>query len=312
MSGSPAIPNERSVTGLLLVDKPAGCTSHDVVSVVRRAARTKRVGHAGTLDPFATGLLVIAVGPCTRLLPYLASEPKVYDAVIAFGSETNTDDSTGVTTRTAPLPDLATLPGATAALTGTLAQIPPAFSAKHVDGQRAYVMARRGEAVALPPNDIVVHEWIIQSTAHIAATASTPATVTVNARITCGGGTYIRALARDLGLAMHSAAHCASLRRVSSGHAHIEQAVPYASLMPGAIADGLVSLHNPLTMLEPMAHEQLDDAGLAALSHGRSVPATHPGARAALVRGNTVVAIAERSGVDEWQPRVVLLSNPLS
>lgn len=302
MSGSPAVLNERSVNGLLLVDKPVGCTSHDVVSVVRRAARTKRVGHAGTLDPFASGLLVIAVGPCTRLLPYLASEPKVYDATIAFGSETNTDDGTGVTIREAPLPDMDLLPVATAALTGVLAQVPPAFSAKHINGQRAYVLARRRESVTIPARDIVVHQWEIQAITD----------KTVEARIVCGGGTYIRALARDLGVQLHSAAYCALLRRVASGTAHIAQAVAYNSLVPGAIADGVVPLQNPLPMLEPMAHEVLNDETGVALSCGRSIPATQSGARAALIRHGQVVAIAERTSPDQWQPRVVLSMNTSS
>ena len=154
-------------SGLLYVDKPAGLTSHDVVGVVRRAARTRRVGHAGTLDPFATGLLVLAINSATRLLPYVVGEPKVYEAVIRFGFETNTDDSAGVPVRDAPPPDasvlahpnLAPLRLAMETLTGSLAQIPPAFSAKHVNGERAYKMARRGEAVELPPVNITVFSW---------------------------------------------------------------------------------------------------------------------------------------------------------
>src|SRR5215213_3690717 len=131
---------------MLYVDKPAGITSHDVVAVIRRAARSKRVGHAGTLDPFATGLLVVAVGPCTRLLPYVDGEPKVYRAVIRFGFETDTDDCTGAVTLERPLPELsgAALHTAVASLTGNIEQLPPAYSAKHVGGVRAYKLARRG------------------------------------------------------------------------------------------------------------------------------------------------------------------------
>lgn len=304
MNGSQATPSERSITGLLFVDKPAGSTSHDVVGVVRRAARTKRVGHAGTLDPFATGLLVIAIGPCTRLLPYLNSEPKVYDAVIHFGSETNTDDRTGVVTREAALPDMSGLPVAVAALTGTMAQVPPAFSAKHVHGQRAYDLARRGDVVDIPANDVTIHHWEIGDVTHD----------TVHARITCAGGTYIRALARDLGREMQSAAHCRALRRVRSGAANIAIATPYTALMPGAIADGLVTLHAPLALLAPMVHVELDDDGLTALSHGRTIAAgyetahaeAHTWSRAALLRDGQVLAIAERAPENRWQPRVVL------
>lgn len=292
-------------SGLLYVDKPAGITSHDVVGIVRRAARTKRVGHAGTLDPFATGLLVLAVNGATRLLPYVVGEPKVYDAVIRFGWETDTDDSTGQPGPTAPTPAALVLADpvapslrdAIAALTGTLAQRPPAFSAKHVNGERAYALARRGETVDLPPVTVQVFgwEWL----------GSTADTLTV--RIQCGGGTYIRALARDLGRALGSAAHCDSLRRVASGPATIIDAESLGSLEPGSIADGRVLLRSPLPALGDIAREPLDEAGLTALRFGRRVPATIPGVRGALLRHDEIVAIAERTGGDWWQPRVVML-----
>lgn len=294
--------------GLLFVDKPAGITSHDVVSVVRRAARSKRVGHAGTLDPFATGLLVVAIGGCTRLLPYLAGEPKVYEATISFGRETDTDDVTGEVTREAMLPDMDALETAMALLTGDIDQVPPSFSAKHVDGKRAYAVARRGGEVTLPPVRITVHAWTVLHTQRDA----------IRVRIACAGGTYIRALARDLGRAMQSAAHCSELRRVASGAAHVNNATPWTDIVPGAIADGHVALHSPLALLEPMAHEVLDHDGVNALSFGRMVRATQDGTRAALLRQDsadslTVVGIADRvadtARGDRWQPRVVLLGD---
>ena len=292
-------------SGLLYVDKPAGMTSHDVVSVVRRAVRSKRVGHAGTLDPFATGLLVLAVNSATRLLPYVVGEPKVYEAVIRFGCETNTDDRTGEATREANTPaadllanpDASPLREAIATLTGQLAQVPPAFSAKHVNGERAYAMARRGEVVDLPP--VAVHvmqwEWLASSTQSLTV------------RITCGGGTYVRALARDLGRALGSAAHCESLRRIASGAAHVANAEPLERLEPGSIVDGRVLLRSPLSALGDIAHEPLDDVGIAALGFGRRVAATTAGLRGALLWNDMVVAIAERTAGDWWQPRVVML-----
>ena len=294
-------------SGLLYVDKPAGMTSHDVVSVVRRAARSKRVGHAGTLDPFATGLLVLAVNSATRLLPYVIGEPKVYDAVIRFGYETNTDDRTGQITREAHPPDIDLLAhadapplrDAIAALTGRLAQVPPAFSAKHVNGERAYAMARRGDVVDLPAAAVNVMQWDWL--------ASTADSLTV--RITCGGGTYIRALARDLGRALGSAAHCESLRRAASGSAQVVHAEALERLEPGSIAEGRVLLRSPLPALGAIAHEPLDDAGIAALRFGRRLAATVSGERAALLWNNTVVAIAERVGGNWWQPRVVMLGD---
>ena len=289
--------------GLLFVDKPAGMTSHDVVSVVRRAARTRRVGHAGTLDPFATGLLVVAVGACTRLLPYIAAEPKVYEADVQFGAETDTDDTTGAVRREARLPDLDGLPEALAAQTGSFAQVPPAFSAKHIDGQRAYDLARRGGDVVLPPVTVTVHRWDVLE--------QQPDRVRV--RVTCAGGTYVRALARDLGRALNSAAHCATLRRIASGTAHVHDAVSLQELTPGAIAEGRIPLRGALGQLADMAHESLDPAGVLALEHGRTIVATQPGSRAALLRDGAVMGIGERVmdpvGGDRWQPRVVLTAS---
>lgn len=283
--------------GILVVDKPVNVSSHDVVAHVRRAAHTRRVGHAGTLDPFATGLLVLAVGNATRLLPYLDGEPKVYEARFRFGTETDSDDTTGVPVRTAPLPDLGALGAALQALTGTILQVPPAYSAKHVDGERAYMKARRGEAVELPPVQIVVHAWEV-----VAHTADT-----LDVRITCRGGTYVRALARDLGRVLGSAAHCETLRRTRSGRCHVSDAVPMDALVRGAIADGTVRLRSPLPALQEMVQVTLDAAAETNVRFGRSIAATVEGARAVLVDASQhVVGIADRTTDGRWQPRLVL------
>src|SRR4029434_2714072 len=142
-------PEGRPIDGLLLVDKPAGITSHDLVNDARRALRTRRVGHAGTLDPFATGLLVLLVGHATRLLPHLNGEPKVYQATIAFGSETDTDDVTGSVTRTAEGANPERVRAGIASLTGPIEQVPPAYSAKQVEGRRAYAAARKRHTLTL-------------------------------------------------------------------------------------------------------------------------------------------------------------------
>ncbi|HEY4129260.1 MAG TPA: tRNA pseudouridine(55) synthase TruB, partial [Gemmatimonadaceae bacterium] len=142
--------NDGTLGGLLLVDKPAGMTSHDAVAIVRRATKTRRVGHTGTLDPFATGLLVVLVGRGTRLIPYIEGEPKVYEATIRFGAETETDDIAGAVTRESThLPSDVEIAEAVARLTGEIDQLPPAYSAKQVDGVRAYDAARRGTPLAL-------------------------------------------------------------------------------------------------------------------------------------------------------------------
>ena len=299
------------MNGLLYVDKPVGLTSHDVVAIVRRAARTKRVGHAGTLDPFATGLLVVAVGMCTRLLPYVLGEPKVYNAVIRFGAETDTDDATGDTAVTRVAPDFgdpaiqAMLTNAIASLTGRIAQVPPVYSAKHVDGERSHALARRGHGVTLPPVGVTVHQW---SQLEIVGER-------LRVRITCAGGTYVRALARDLGRAMGSAAHCLELRRERSGDADVLDAVSVAALRPGAIAESNVALRSPLDVLQGMAHQLLNEVALRDLAHGRPVSASVPGERAALLavdpitNARTVVGIGERTTDDRWQPKVVLLGD---
>jgi tRNA pseudouridine55 synthase len=291
-------PRPQSVEGLLLVDKPAGLTSHDVVARVRRALRTKRVGHAGTLDPFATGLLVCAVGQATRLLPYVHGEPKVYRARIAFGIATNTDDSTGVPIAHGDVPDFARLHDALASLTGAVSQVPPAYSAKHIDGERAYTRARRGEDVQLAPVSIQVMQW------HELGRGDD----WIEMEITCSGGTYVRSLARDLGVAMGTVAHCASLRRLSSGALHVSRAVAIDALVPGAE----LPVENPLPALSDLTVQPIDDASLTALRTGRQIAATVSGARAALVAPDgRVVAVAERVSLDtgdRWQPRVVLLS----
>ena len=143
--------------GLLLVDKPAGVSSHDVVAVARRALREKRIGHAGTLDPFATGLLILLLGRATRLMRYVHDEPKRYEAVIAFGAETDTEDPDGAIVREAALPSRSALADAARKFIGIFEQSPPAYSAKHVDGERSYDLARSGRAVALAPVTVTVH-----------------------------------------------------------------------------------------------------------------------------------------------------------
>lgn len=202
------------------MDKPAGMTSHDVVQHVRRIYGERSIGHLGTLDPFATGLLVLLLGRATRLANFLDIEPKVYEATIGFGSETDTDDSTGTVIRTAPLPAEADVRAALASLTGTISQIPPAYSAKSVDGTRAYDAARRGDPLELPAVDVKVHGWEVQDLR--------PDTLT--ATVTCSGGTYIRALARDLGRLTSSAAHLNALRRTRIGPFDIRDAATLDAL----------------------------------------------------------------------------------
>jgi tRNA pseudouridine55 synthase len=208
------------IQGLLLVDKPAGMTSHDVVQHVRRIYGERSIGHLGTLDPFATGLLVLLIGRATRLATFLGTEPKVYEATIRFGAETDTDDETGTVIRTAPSPSEADVRSSLNSLTGTISQIPPAYSAKSVDGTRAYDAARRGDPLVLPPVDVTVHSWNVRELSR----------ETLSAVVTCSGGTYIRALARDLGRLTSSAAHLSSLRRTRVGEFDVRDAATLETL----------------------------------------------------------------------------------
>ncbi|MEO8194222.1 MAG: tRNA pseudouridine(55) synthase TruB [Gemmatimonadales bacterium] len=201
--------------GLLLIDKPPGITSHDVVQLVRRAYGERSIGHLGTLDPFATGLLVLLIGRSTRLATFIVTEPKVYDATIRFGSETDTDDVTGAVIREAPVPLPSAIEAVIPTFVGEISQVPPAYSAKSVDGTRAYDAARQGIALDLAPVLVRVDDWNMRAMRDDE----------IDVTITCGTGTYIRSLARDLGRAASSAAHLTILRRTRCGPFGVADAV---------------------------------------------------------------------------------------
>ena len=204
-------------SGLLLVDKPAGITSHDVVHRVRRAIGVKRVGHAGTLDPMATGLLVLGVGRATRLLRFLADMPKVYEGSGVLGVETNTLDAEGEVTRESPVavsePELR---AAMSALTGEIEQAPPAYSAVKVGGERLYRSARRGEPVEAPPRRVRVDGFDLLG-------FEPPG---FDFRVQCSSGTYVRSLVADVGARLGTGAHLSALRRTAIGSFRVEDARP--------------------------------------------------------------------------------------
>lgn len=247
--------------GILLIDKPVGLTSHDVIGECRRQFKTRRVGHAGTLDPLATGLLVVAVGPATRFLQYLALEPKEYEAEITFGQSTTTYDREGESTGGGPVPaDLASaLRAALPQFHGLIQQLPPMYSAVKVAGQALYRYARRGEEAPRPPRTVHVARFEIESVGGSVA----------RARIVCSGGTYIRTLADDLGRALGCGAHLSGLRRVRVGRFSIDQTVALGEAGEGHLI--------PLVeALEPMPMISLSPPQVASVREGRQIGIAEP------------------------------------
>jgi tRNA pseudouridine55 synthase len=270
-----------------------GWTSHDVVAVVRRQVGTRAVGHAGTLDPFATGLLVVLVGRATRLARFVESEAKDYEAVIRFGTATDTDDGTGEVIATAPPGEWPTrdeVAGALAAMCGTQAQRPPVYSAKHVGGARSYALARAGRAVELAPVPVTIHDAVLREW--------TPPDCTVTARV--GKGTYLRAMARDLGEALGIPAHCAELRRTTIGPFRVADAIAPGDAQPAA-------LRSAAEMVRHLPQVVLDPAGCREIGFGRAVARESGtvGPAALVAEDGRLVAVAEATERG-WQPVVVL------
>jgi tRNA pseudouridine55 synthase len=260
-------------SGLLIVDKPAGLTSHDVVGRVRRLAGTRRVGHAGTLDPMATGVLVVGIEKATRLLGHLALTQKQYAATIRLGERTDTDDADGEVVARSPADGVtdADLRQAAAALTGEIQQVPPGISAIKVGGQRAYRLTRDGAPPDLPARTVTVTEL------DITAVRRSAGLLDVDARVTCSSGTYIRAIARDLGAALGTGGHLTALRRTRVGPYRIEDAAPLDELAAAADPAGL-----PVIPLAAAAAAAFDARQLTAdearlIGHGGRLPALGAG-----------------------------------
>jgi tRNA pseudouridine55 synthase len=273
--------------GLLLVDKPSGMTSHDAVDVVRRSLGTRKVGHAGTLDPMATGLLVLGVGRATRLLRYLGDLPKTYAATGRLGEETDTLDADGEIVRTAPVDvSLAEVERACASLVGESMQTPPAYSAVKVGGRRLYEAARKGEVLEAPARPIRVDAFDV--------TAFDGRDVEV--LITCSGGTYVRVLVGDVGRALGCGAHLVRLRRTAIGSFRVEDAHP-----PGA-----GTLEPVERAVEHLPSVRLDPEEARAASHGRPLgPSGIIGPYAVLDPGDELVGIYRDEGA-MGRPEVVL------
>jgi len=296
------------LAGILLLDKPAGITSHDVVAAVRRATGEGRIGHAGTLDPMATGLLVVLVGPYTRLEPYLSAATKSYEATISFGSATDTDDADGEVVATAAIPSRLLDPeyarAALASVLGEGVQTPPAYSAIKVAGRTAHKAARAGEALELAPRRIVVTQ------ADLLAVHRDPPSWDVALMVS--KGTYIRAIARDLGEAQGTRAHLTVLRRTASGALRLADACPLDSVRAAAESGGAPAVAalfvDPLSALG-LPHVASDRAAVATgrpLPRGSAPEGSADGSRVAVTVGGDLAAVY-RVAADSLAPEVVLL-----
>ncbi|MBN9141767.1 MAG: tRNA pseudouridine(55) synthase TruB [Micrococcales bacterium] len=281
-------------SGILLVDKPQGVTSHDVVARARRLLGTRKVGHAGTLDPMATGLLLLGADSSTRLLTYLVGLDKEYLATIRLGVTTDTDDAEGATTATrdaSAVTDAAIAAGI-AALTGPIAQTPSTYSAIKVDGRRAYDRARAGEEVELAARPVTIHAF------ELLATRPGGAVVDLDVRVACSSGTYIRALARDLGGSLGVGGHLTALRRTRVGPFDVADAVelPDPREHQDAAAPALRDPAAVASELFPVV--RLDAQQTRDLAHGKRVELDAPDAdvAAALTPDGALAAIVELRG----------------
>ena len=298
--------------GILVVDKPIGPTSHDIVGLVRRLAATKRVGHGGTLDPFASGVLPVFLGRATRVVEFHLADRKAYRATICFGASSTTDDLEGeLTVPDGPAPTRETIEAGLPGFTGTIRQRPPAYSAIKVGGRRAYAMARAGESVELKEREVT-----IESLSLVSWDDSEPERPIAVVDVACSAGTYVRALARDLGTAVGNAAYLGALRRTAAGSFGEDTAVSLDAIR-SATADGpqgLVPLLRPVDAgLERFASVELDEPEVDAVAKGQYIrPAAGipgQGDHYRLVdRTGRLVAIAVPAGGGRLAPDKVLIS----
>ncbi len=291
-TGSP--PGSRAPTGVVFLDKARGISSFAALGAVKRAVGTKKVGHTGTLDPFATGLLVALVGRATRCARYFNGLSKEYVTVVRFGTETDSDDATGTVVRRGELPREHLLATAIEAFQGSIEQLPPAYSAVHVDGRRAHQIARAGETPAVQPRTVRVDSLEVQDLVQSGGRVES-----VSLAISCSAGTYIRSIARDLGRRMGSAAHAESLRRTAIGPFPVDLAVSGATIDPSQDLRGLAPV---LGRLPGFAVARVSAARARDVTHGRPISADdldfdgdhdrEAPHRVALVRDEEILAVA--------------------
>jgi tRNA pseudouridine55 synthase len=287
-----------SVTsGLILIDKPAGLTSFAVVRRVREALKVKKVGHLGTLDPFATGLLPLALGEATKLVQFLLDEPKTYLATLKLGVETDTQDLTGqVTGESDYLPSVEEVFHIAGSFWGEIDQVPPMYSAVHHQGERLYKLARRGETVEAPPRKVVIHRLEIKEVA----------VPRVTLEVECSKGTYIRTLAHDLGRALGCGAHLVGLTRLAVGPFRLEEALPLDEMEKTADAAHLHRCLIPLARCLPgLKTVRLDGFQARRLAQGQTLPWPEQdpaeGEKVRVVADGSLVAVATVRGQGESQ-----------
>lgn len=300
--------------GVLLIDKPAGWTSHDVVARARNLLGTRRVGHTGTLDPFATGLLVLGINRATRLIQFLAGDDKEYEAVARFGFATDTGDLTG-TSLTAPESaarlTTAQLNEAAAALRGHIQQVPPMYSAKKIGGVKLYELARQGAEIERQPVEVEIKALEIVE----ACAPTDEMTRDFVLRVVCSSGTYVRVLAEDLGQRVGIGAHLHALRRTRAGQFALAQAVTLERLAELAQANQIEQALLPMRVALPFVEIQVDAAEQRALTHGQAIrrAAQQPDGtlgKLCNARGELLAVACYRAQTQAWQPRVVLCETP--
>ncbi len=281
--------------GLVILDKPAGWTSHDVVAKARRILRTRKIGHAGTLDPMATGVLVLGVGRATKLLGHLALTEKEYEAVIRLGVTTVTDDAEGEVVEERPVDAApAELAAAMARLTGGIDQVPSSVSAVKIDGKRAYARVRSGEEVALAARRVTVSAFELRERRDRDTGALDPAGTDLAVRVACSSGTYVRALARDLGADLGCGGHLTYLRRTRVGPFDVAGALDLAAFAERA-GTAVTPLADAVAGAFPVRRVDADQAD--AVAHGRRLPAAGlAGPYGILGPDGTALALAEDHG----------------
>jgi tRNA pseudouridine55 synthase len=299
MNQTKQIANE--IHGFVIVDKPAGITSHDVVHQIRKLANTKKVGHAGTLDPDATGVLVVGLGKATRLLTFVVADNKTYQAIIRLGQSRTTDDSQGEVIETNNCENITDeqIKLELAKFVGDINQIPSSVSAIKVEGKRAYDLVRQGEKVELSPRLVHISAIDVHEIKNVEQFKDV--TITVH----CSSGTYIRAIARDLGKNLKVGGHLTNLRRTQSGQWSITTAHKLNELKPGNLP--LISMSQVATSIFPsvtIGNSEIED-----FIHGRSVRTTHTPAEtiAVIDKKPSLIALAHGDGVT-LKPHVVFAS----